>query len=80
LFVVPQVLPSPLVAELGCEVESGEIVVDGDGRTSVPGVFAAGDTTNDRKAVVLAAAAGSRAAYVINASLARGTLPVRTRQ
>jgi thioredoxin reductase len=80
LFVVPQATPSPLVAELGCEVESGEIVVDSDGRTSVPGMFAAGDTTNDRKAVVLAAAAGSRAAYVINASLARGTLPVRTRR
>ena len=79
-FVVPEATPSPLVAELGCDIESGEIVVDGDGRTSVPGVFAAGDTTTDRKAVVLAAAAGSRAAYVINASLARGTLPVHARQ
>jgi thioredoxin reductase len=81
LFVVPTATPSPLVAELGCDVEqSGEIVVDGDGRTSIPGLFAAGDTTNDRKAVVLAAAAGSRAAYVINAGLARGTLPIRGRQ
>src|SRR5438105_6550881 len=80
IFVVPEATPSPIVAELGCDIESGEIVVDGDGRTSVPGVFAAGDTTNDRKAVVLAAAAGSRAAYVINASLARGTLPVHARQ
>jgi thioredoxin reductase len=81
LFVVPTATPSPLVAELGCEVEqSGEIVVNGDGRTSIPGVFAAGDTTNDRKAAVLAAAAGSRAAYVINAGLARGTLPTRGRQ
>jgi thioredoxin reductase len=78
LFVVPDTTPSPLVIELGCDVESGEIVVDRDGRTSVPGVFAAGDTTNDRKAVVLAAAAGSRAAYVINAALSRRTLPVRS--
>jgi thioredoxin reductase len=78
LFVIPDISPSPLVIELGCEVESGEIVVDADGRTNMPGVFAAGDATNDRKAVVLAAAAGSRAAYVINAALSRGTLPVRS--
>ncbi len=76
LFLVPMVAPSPLIRELGCEVDqSGQIVIDGDGRTSVAGVFAAGDITTDRKAVVLAAAAGSRTAYVINAGLARGLLP-----
>jgi thioredoxin reductase len=76
IFLVPTVAPSPLIRELGCEVDqSGQIVADADGRTSVAGVFAAGDTTTDRKAVVLAAAAGSRAAYVINAALARGLLP-----
>jgi thioredoxin reductase len=77
-FLVPTTTPSALVASLGCEVDdSGGILIDADGRTSVPGVFAAGDTTNDRKAVVLAAAGGSRAAYAINAALARGALPVR---
>ena len=76
IFLVPTVAPSALIRELGCEVDqSGQIVTDADGRTSVAGVFAAGDTTTDRKAVVLAAAAGSRAAYVINAGLARGLLP-----
>jgi thioredoxin reductase len=80
LFFVPSFTPSPLPAQLGCEVdESGAIVIDEDGRTSVPGVFAVGDATTDKKAVVLAAAAGSRAAYSINAGLARGLLPVTDR-
>jgi thioredoxin reductase len=80
LFFVPSFTPSPLPAQLGCELdESGAIVIDEDGGTSVPGVFAAGDATTDKKAVVLAAAAGSRAAYVINASLASGLLPVAKR-
>src|SRR5262249_53399652 len=79
LFLVPRAVPSPLVRELGCEVdEVGAIVIDEEGRTSVPGVFAAGDVTTDKKAVIVAAAAGSRAAYAINAGLARGSLPVAT--
>ena len=80
LFFVPRFTPSLLPAQLGCELdESGAIVIDEDGGTSVPGVFAAGDATTDKKAVVLAAAAGSRAAYAINASLASGLLPVAKR-
>jgi thioredoxin reductase len=76
LFFVPSFTPSPLPAQLGCEVDaSGTVVIDEDGRTSVPGLFAAGDATTDKKAVVLAAAAGSRAAYAINAGLASGLLP-----
>jgi thioredoxin reductase len=72
---MPSFTPSPLPAQLGCELdESSAIVIDEDGRTSVPGVFAAGDATTDKKAVVLAAAAGSRAAYAINAGLASGLL------
>lgn len=77
LFFVPSFTSSPLPALLGCELdESGAVVTDEDGRTSVPGMFAAGDATTDKKAVVLAAAAGSRAAYSINAGLAVGLLPV----
>jgi thioredoxin reductase len=77
LFFVPSFTPSPLPVQLGCELDAaGEVVVDEDGRTTVPGVFAAGDATTDKKAVVLAAAAGSRAAYAINADLAGGRLPV----
>ena len=81
LFFVPSFTPSPLPAQLGCELdESAALVVDEDGRTSVPGVFAAGDATTDKKkSVVLAAAAGSRAAYSINAEIAHGLLPVANR-
>lgn len=76
LFFAPEYTHSPLPAQLGCELdEMGSIVIDEDGRTSVPGLFAAGDATVGKAAVVLAAAAGSRAAYAINAGLARGTLP-----
>jgi thioredoxin reductase len=42
-------------------------------------MFAAGDAATDKKAVVLAAAAGSRAAYSINAGIAHGLLPVANR-
>jgi thioredoxin reductase len=77
LFLLPSFTRSPLPAQLGCELdESDAILIDEDGRTSIPGVFAAGDATTDKKAAVLAAAAGSRAAYAINAGLARGLLPV----
>ncbi len=73
LFFVPSFAPSPIPAQLGCDLdESGAVVIDEEGRTSVPGVFAAGDATTDKKAVVLAAAAGSRAGYAINAGLASG--------
>ena len=80
LFFVPGFTPSPLPAQLGCELdESGAVVIDEEGRTTVPGVFAAGDATTGKKAVVLAAAAGSRAAYSINAGLAVGMLSVANR-
>jgi thioredoxin reductase len=76
VFVMPTVTRSALAAELGCELTaSGAVVIDEDGRTSVTGVFAAGDIAVGRKSVVVAAAAGSCAAYAINAALARG-LPV----
>ena len=80
LFFMPSFTPSLLPARLGCALEgSGAIVIDEDGRTSVAGVFAAGDATTDKKAVVLAAAAGSRAAYAINAGLASGLFPGASR-
>ena len=76
LFFAPEFTPSPLPAQLGCELdEKGSMVIDDDGRTSVPAVFGAGDATVGKAAVVLAAAAGSRAAYAINAGMAHGALP-----
>jgi thioredoxin reductase len=76
IFLVPRAVPGPLVQQLDCKVdESGAIITDDDGRTDIPGLFAAGDVTTERKAVVLASASGSRAAYAINAGLARRQLP-----
>lgn len=58
------------VDSLRCELdESGFIRVDGSGRTSVPGVWAAGNVANPRAQVITAAGEGSAAAISINADL-----------
>jgi thioredoxin reductase len=59
-----------LLAGLGCEVdEAGFITVDATGRTSTPGVWAAGNVVDPRAQVITAAGAGSAAAIAINADL-----------
>ncbi|HEU0337607.1 MAG TPA: NAD(P)/FAD-dependent oxidoreductase [Gaiellaceae bacterium] len=59
-----------LVASLGCEVDEGGFVrVDATGRTSVPGVWAAGNACNARAQVITAAGEGSTAAIAINTDL-----------
>jgi thioredoxin reductase len=59
--------PNGLAAALGCELtEAGTIAVDADGRTGVPGVFAAGDAaTEHSRSVANAIGSGSRAAYAV---------------
>ncbi len=59
--------PNGLAAALGCELtEAGTIVADADGRTSVPGVFAAGDAaTPSSRSVANAIGTGSRVAYAV---------------
>ena len=58
------------VDSLECELdESGFIRVDGTGRTSVAGVWAAGNVANPRAQVITAAGEGSAAAISINADL-----------
>lgn len=71
LFVPPRFVPnSGLLVELGCEVDSdGWVTVDGTGRTSVPGVWAAGNVVDPRAQVITAAGAGSVAAIALNADL-----------
>jgi thioredoxin reductase len=72
LFVRPAMRPrgSDLLAELGCAVdEQGFALVDGAGRTSVAGVWAAGNVANPRAQVITAAGEGSAAAIAINADL-----------
>ena len=59
-----------LVAGLGCELdELGFVAVDRSGRTSVPGVWAAGNVVDPRVQVITAAGMGSAAAIAINADL-----------
>jgi len=59
--------PNGLADALGCEqTPDGTIVIDGDGRTSVPGVYAAGDAaTPHARSVANAIGMGSRVAYAV---------------
>jgi thioredoxin reductase len=71
LFVPPRFVPNnQLVANLGCHVDDdGWVTTDGTGRTSVPGVWAAGNLVDPRAQVITAAGAGSAAAIALNADL-----------
>ena len=71
LFVPPRFVPnSALVIALGCDVGAdGWVTVDPTGRTSVTGVWAAGNIVDPRAQVITAAGAGSAAAIAINADL-----------
>jgi thioredoxin reductase len=61
---------SDLPQQLGCAItEDGFVTVDGQGRTSVPGVSAAGDMTRMMQQVMVAAADGLVAASTLNAEL-----------
>jgi thioredoxin reductase len=59
--------PNGLAAALGCELTpDGTIVTDGDGRTGVAGVYAAGDAaTAHSRSVANAIGTGSRVAYAV---------------
>jgi thioredoxin reductase len=59
--------PNGLADALGCELTAtGTIVTDADGRTNVPGVYAAGDAaTAHSRSVANAIGAGSRVAYAV---------------
>ena len=52
---------------LGCELtEQGYIKVDEFHKTSIPGIYAAGDNTTMFRAVSVAVAAGNKAGALIN--------------
>jgi thioredoxin reductase len=59
--------PNGLAAALGCSLtEGGTIETDIDGRTGVPGVYAAGDTaTEHSRSVANAIGSGSRVGYAV---------------
>jgi thioredoxin reductase len=71
LFVAPRFVPSSdLLVRLGCDTDpNGWLVVDATGRTSVPGVWAAGNAVNPRAQVITAAGEGSAAAIALNNDL-----------
>jgi thioredoxin reductase len=59
-----------LLTELGATTdEHGWVVIDPTGRTSVTGVWAAGNAVNPRAQVITAAGEGSAAAIAINQDL-----------
>jgi thioredoxin reductase len=71
LFVPPRFVPNDdLLVQLGCERDhDGWPITHGEGRTSVAGVWVAGNVANPRAQVVTAAGEGSAAAIAINADL-----------
>jgi thioredoxin reductase len=71
VFVRPRMTPNTrLLTGLGCAThENGWVVADAVGRTSVDGVWAAGNAVNPRAQVITAAGEGSAAAIAINADL-----------
>ena len=72
----PQHQRTSLAEDLGARLNSrGAVWVDSHQQTSIPGLYAAGDTTPGTQQALLAAADGNRAAIVINESLTREECP-----
>ncbi|MFI7462894.1 NAD(P)/FAD-dependent oxidoreductase [Nonomuraea sp. NPDC049646] len=71
VFLFPRMVPQDQVlTALGCaKDDAGWVVTDRTGRTSVPGVWAAGNVVDPRAQVVTAAGMGSAAASAVNADL-----------
>ena len=72
VFIRPRNVAHPdgLLGGLGVDVDrDGLAVVDRDGRTSTPGVSAAGNVVDPRASVIAAAGAAATAAMAINADL-----------
>jgi thioredoxin reductase len=72
VFIRPVNVPHPdgLAAGIGCDLDdAGFPVVDGTGRTTAAGVWAAGNAVDPRFQVITAAGTGSAAAIAINADL-----------
>jgi thioredoxin reductase len=68
-FIAPQQTPRDgLLRALGCatDPDTGLVVVDGFGQTSVPGIWAAGNVVTPTAQVITAAGAGSATAIAIN--------------
>jgi len=71
VFVRPRMVPdNDALTSLGCAIgDSGWVVADATGCTTVLGVWVAGNVANPRAQVITAAGEGSTAAIAINADL-----------
>jgi thioredoxin reductase len=70
-----------LAAALGCELlEDGLVRADHGGRTSVRGIWAAGNATNPRAQVITAAGEGSAVAIAINTELVADEVDIAVQQ
>jgi thioredoxin reductase len=71
LFIRPKTTHrTPFASDLGCEVDEHNVVqVDLRGRTSIEGIYAAGDIASPMRSVAIAVAQGAAAAYGMNADL-----------
>ena len=71
VFVFPRMVANDtLLTGLGCDKDdNGWVLTDPSGRTSAPGVWAAGNVADPRAQVLTAAAMGSAAAFAINLDL-----------
>ena len=71
VFVRPRLVPrNDLLLSLGCETDdAGWPRADSTGRTTLPGVWVAGNVSNPRAQVITAAGEGSSAAIAINNDL-----------
>jgi thioredoxin reductase len=78
VFVRPAfVANDTLLTDLGCATsQNGWVAVDATGRTSIAGVWAAGNAVNPRAQVITAAGEGSAAAIAINNDLVDEDLPI----
>jgi len=82
VFVRPTLVPnSDLLVGLGCAThDNGWVVTDQTGRTSVAGVWVAGNAGNPRAQVITAAGEGSTAAIAINADLVEADVHAAVRK
>lgn len=71
IFFAPKLAAgSDLPQALGCKItEAGTVIVDGFGKTNVPGVYSAGDAASELYQAITAASLGALAAVGINGEL-----------
>ncbi|MBT2762074.1 NAD(P)/FAD-dependent oxidoreductase [Paenibacillus sp. ISL-20] len=71
IFFAPKLVSgSELPAAIGCDInEAGSVVIDSFGKTSVPGVYSAGDAATEMYQAIAAASMGALAAAAINGEL-----------